>query len=87
MVIIEWGLPALYKDEWVPYPAGLFAFLAIGLTVDAARARAEEVGFHPETYPLPDVGSNVWAFRLTVEGDNVPFMVKLEQKPNEPISH
>ena len=85
MIIERWGLPPCYPASEVPDRAREFALMTLDAECAYAVRWATELGFKPQFKPLPNVKkdtqgadiANVWSFRLTVEGDVIPFMVVL----------
>jgi len=76
-VICDWGLPAYYKDSWVPWGAVEFCRVSIHLDIEEARRRAEDLGYQPDVRPLPSLGEDCYGFRLCVDGGFVPLMAKV----------
>lgn len=85
MIIERWGLPAGYPADQVPSQAREFALSTLDADYQLAVWLATEYGFNPKTKRLPAVKldtqgqaiANVWSLHLTVEGEEIPFMVKL----------
>jgi hypothetical protein len=85
MIIDRWGLPPGYPVETLPQDAVDFATYTLGEELVDAVESAHNFGWKPAIEHLPSTKNaetdelmhGVVAFRLDVEGQQIPFMACL----------
>lgn len=79
MNLIAFGLPATFPPDLVPPEAAQFVRdTHKGMALDSLLQLAKSRGYAPIWKPLPHIGPNIFGLGLSIDGLEVPFMVKMD---------